>query len=133
MFCNIELRFCRTLNNGYKLPGYASLSTALLDDAYNRAIITIKRELEEAECCALTTDAWSSFNRISYMSLTAHFIGRQFKLKARTLAIEHISGSHYGEKIQNSIKELLRSWNIANKIQSITSDNGSLNSYTYFI
>ena len=75
---------------------------------------------------------YNSFNRVSYMSLTAHFIGRQFKLKARTLAIEHISGSHSGEKIQNSIKELLRSYNIANKIQSITSDNGWLNSYTYF-
>lgn len=100
------------------------IANSLLDESYNKVIKVIQRELDEVECCSITTDGWSSIQKFGYISLTVHFVNKLFQLKSRTLTIDHIVGSHTGEVLQNNIKDLLRSWNLLGKSESISTDNG---------
>ena len=73
----------------------------------------------------LTTDTWTSLQRINYMCLTAHFIDNDWKLHKKIINFCQIS-SHKGEAIAKLIEKCLLSWGI-DKVFSITLDNASAN------
>ena len=56
---------------------------------------------------SLTTDTWTSLQRINYMCLTVHFIDKDWKLHKRIINFCPIS-SHKGEAIGKSIEKCLR-------------------------
>ena len=49
---------------------------------------------------AITTDIWSSRSQDSYISLTVHFVDKQFRLHRWTPAVTVFNQSHTGENIQ---------------------------------
>lgn len=73
----------------------------------------------------LTTDTWTSIQKINYMCLTAHFIDKNWKLHKRILNFCPIT-SHKGEGISLAIENCLRGWGI-DRIFTITVDNESSN------
>lgn len=117
-------RFCKALSKSYQLPGYKLLSNTILDQQYLDVMQALKKDLEDLETCAITTDGWTSPQRFGYMSLTVHFIDNTFRLKSRTLTIENITGSHTGEALQACIREQLTKWNLTKNVEGITTDNG---------
>ena len=54
----------------------------------------------------LTTDSWTSIQRINYMCITAHFIDNEWKLNKKILAFVPIS-SHRGEYIAKALENSL--------------------------
>ncbi|KAL3347815.1 hypothetical protein AABB24_021455 [Solanum stoloniferum] len=82
------------------------------------------REIQPKIC--LTTDTWTSMQRINYMCLTAHFIDRNWVLHKRILNFCPIS-SHKGEQMAEAIGNCLLDWNLDN-VFSVTVDNASSNS-----
>ena len=74
---------------------------------------------------SLTTDTWTSLQRINYMCLTAHFIDNDWKLRKRIINFCPIS-SHRGEAIEKVIEKCLRDWGI-DKVFTITVDNATFN------
>ncbi|KZV31809.1 zinc finger BED domain-containing protein RICESLEEPER 2-like [Dorcoceras hygrometricum] len=55
----------------------------------------------------LTTDTWTSIQKINYMCLTAHFIDTNWKLQKRIINFCPIT-SHKGETISLAIENCLR-------------------------
>ncbi|XP_050233262.1 zinc finger BED domain-containing protein RICESLEEPER 2-like [Mercurialis annua] len=76
----------------------------------------------------LTTDCWTSIQRINYMCITVHFIDDQWKLHKRILSFIPIS-CHRGEYIAISLENCLLKWGLKN-IFTITVDNASSNNTT---
>ncbi|XP_050238141.1 zinc finger BED domain-containing protein RICESLEEPER 2-like [Mercurialis annua] len=74
---------------------------------------------------SLTTDTWTSIQRINYMCITAHFIDNNWILHKKILSFVPIF-SHKGDAIGKAIETCLLEWGITN-IFSITVDNASSN------
>ena len=77
---------------------------------------------------AITTDIWSSRSQDSYISLTVHFVDKQFRLHRWTPAVTVFNQSHTGENIQQILEDLLVSKlhiNLESWPLFATSDNAS--------
>ena len=81
--------------------------------------------LEQTQRLCLTTDTWTSNQRINYMCLTANFIDKDWKLHKRILNFCPIS-SHKGKAIALAIEECLVEWGIT-RVLSITVNNANSN------
>ncbi|XP_050222385.1 zinc finger BED domain-containing protein RICESLEEPER 2-like [Mercurialis annua] len=74
---------------------------------------------------SLTTDTWTSIQRINYMCITAHFIDTNWRLHKKVLSFVPIF-SHKGDAIGKAIETCLLEWGITN-VFSVTDDNASSN------
>ncbi|XP_056691651.1 zinc finger BED domain-containing protein RICESLEEPER 2-like [Spinacia oleracea] len=75
---------------------------------------------------SVTTDTWTSIQRINYMCLTAHFIDNDWKLQKRIINFCPIS-SHKGDAIGRPVEDCLNSWGLCDKLFTVTVDNASSN------
>lgn len=73
----------------------------------------------------ITTDTWTSIQKVNYMCLTAHFVDVNWKLHKKILNFCPISG-HKGEEIGKGIERCLLDWSIGKNV-SVTVDNASSN------
>ena len=66
------------------------------------------KEFFKTECqiVCLTTDTWTSVQRINYMCITAHFIDTKCKLNKKIISFVLVS-SHRGEYIAKALKKSL--------------------------
>ncbi|XP_024969617.1 zinc finger BED domain-containing protein RICESLEEPER 2-like [Cynara cardunculus var. scolymus] len=74
---------------------------------------------------SLTTDTWTSVQRINYMCVTAYLIDDEWKLNKKVISFVLIH-SHKGESISKAIESYLLDWGVKN-IFTITVDNASSN------
>ncbi|KAM3268732.1 hypothetical protein P3S67_030696 [Capsicum chacoense] len=77
------------------------------------------KEVRSKVC--LTTDTWTSIQKINYMCLTSHFIDTNWKLHKKVINFCPIS-SHKGVDMASSITNSLLEWGL-NTVFSITVDN----------
>ncbi|EXX63313.1 hypothetical protein RirG_153410 [Rhizophagus irregularis DAOM 197198w] len=68
---------------------------------------------------------FSSQSKHSYLEITAVWIIPIFEIKDVMLEIEYIPAPHISEMIANSFYKFISSWNLRNRITSITIDNGA--------
>ncbi|KAL1179479.1 hypothetical protein V6Z11_A03G162800 [Gossypium hirsutum] len=103
--------------------------TTMTRDAYQLYLdekVKIK-QLLRSSCSRvyLTTDTWTSLQRVNYLCITAHFIDNDWKLNKKILNFCPIS-SHKGESIGMVIEKCLLNWGI-DKLFTVTVDNASSN------
>ena len=69
----------------------------------------------------LTTDTWTSIQNLTYMSLTAHFIDKDWKLHKRIINFLKVP-NHKGVTIGREIEACMLEWGI-DSIFTVTVDN----------
>ncbi|XP_050222128.1 zinc finger BED domain-containing protein RICESLEEPER 2-like [Mercurialis annua] len=74
---------------------------------------------------SLTSDSWTSNQRLNYMCITAHFIDNDWKLHKRIIYFVTCS-RHKGEYLSKSMETCLQEWGLKN-IFSVTLDNAENN------
>ncbi|GKD18382.1 zinc finger BED domain-containing protein RICESLEEPER 2-like protein [Tanacetum coccineum] len=74
----------------------------------------------------LTTDTWTSLQRINYMYLTAHYVDNEWVLRKKVLNFCPIS-SHRGVDIRKVMEMCLLKWGIESNVFTITVDNATAN------
>ncbi|CAL8155927.1 unnamed protein product [Prunus armeniaca] len=74
---------------------------------------------------SITTDTWTSLQKINYMVVTAHFIDVDWHLHKRIISFCVIP-NHKGETIRKLLDYCLNDWGI-DKVFTITVDNATLN------
>jgi hypothetical protein len=65
---------------------------------------------------SFTTDCWTSPSTKSFMSITAHFINEEWKLKHVLLDFIEIFESHTGQNLKNAFVLGLETFEIENKV-----------------
>ncbi|KAG6493329.1 hypothetical protein ZIOFF_048311 [Zingiber officinale] len=75
----------------------------------------------------LTSDAWTSIATDGYLSLTAHYVNKNWVLQKRILNFSYIPPPHTGVALAEKIYSLACDWGIEKKLFSITLDNASAN------
>ncbi|XP_040997110.1 zinc finger BED domain-containing protein RICESLEEPER 2-like [Juglans microcarpa x Juglans regia] len=87
----------------------------------------LKALLEPVDKVHITTDMWTSCQKLSYMVVTCHFIDTDWHLQRRVLNFCNVPPLHTGLLIADALEKCFQGWGIENKISSITVDNASSN------
>lgn len=86
----------------------------------------LKSELKKSTLrVCLTTDTWTSLQRMNYMCLTAHYIDENWKLQKKVINFCTVT-SHRGNDIGRAIENCLIDWDLRN-VLTVTVDNASSN------
>lgn len=105
-----------TLESKYKLPTRQYLSSTVIPQLYSTLVSKIKDEINSdlvyLRSISFTFDIWTSAAQQPYISLTTHYLSKQFKLKNKTLGCSLFSGEHSGKNIFFKIKDMVQEWNI---------------------
>ncbi|CAI5514519.1 unnamed protein product [Closterium sp. Naga37s-1] len=75
----------------------------------------------------LTTDIWTSENKIAFMVVTAHRLTEDFKLQQMVIDFRPLEGSHTGEKIATELEAVIREWGLGDLFFGVTTDNAENN------
>jgi hypothetical protein len=78
----------------------------------------------------ITTDMWTSCQKLSYMVVICHFIDSNWRLNRRVLNCCNVPPPHIGFLIADALQKCFQEWGIENKIASITVDNAKANDTT---
>ncbi|GJP41262.1 hypothetical protein CLOM_g926 [Closterium sp. NIES-68] len=76
---------------------------------------------------SFTTDIWTGGNRRGYMTVTAHFISRDFQLRQCTLEFMELGARHTGRLIADVFARVIREWELVGFCMGVTTDNASSN------
>ncbi|XP_059441916.1 zinc finger BED domain-containing protein RICESLEEPER 2-like [Corylus avellana] len=112
-------------------PQWAKLSR---DAAKNDCFATFEVEkrklsnlLRSVHKVNITTDMWTSRQRLSYMVVTCHFIDPDWCLNRRVLNFCNVPPPHTGFLIADALQNFFQEWGIENKISAIIVDNAKAN------
>ena len=68
----------------------------------------LARELNDCEGLGASTDMWTSRNNDSYISVTLHFINKNFELKKFVLVCQPISGQYTAAALAKALDKVMQ-------------------------
>jgi hypothetical protein len=75
----------------------------------------------------ITTDMWTSLQKVSYMVVTCHYVDADWFLQKRILSFCNVPPPHTGVVIADALRDCFADWGIEEKVFTITADNASAN------
>jgi hypothetical protein len=90
----------------------------------------IKSMLGGVEKVNITTDMWTSSQRVSYMVVTCHYVDSDWFLQKRILNFFNVPPPHSGVVITDALRKCFIEWGIEDKVLTITVDNARANDST---
>jgi hypothetical protein len=94
---------------------------------YNIEKKKLKTLLSGVDRVNITTDMWTSSQRVSYMVVTCHFVNSNWLLQKRILNFCNVPPPHSSVVIADALRDTFNDWGIMRKVFSITIDNASTN------
>ena len=106
-------RLVKTLEPRYTLPSRKYFSETVVPDIKAKIDLILAEMLVDVPYLSLTTDIWScSSAQQSLISLTAHWVTKEFKRISAVLHAHKCEGSHTGEYIYEKLEDMLKNWGI---------------------
>jgi hypothetical protein len=95
-------------------------------------LITLKKKklktlLSGVDRINITTDMWTSSQRVSYIVVTCHFMDSNWLLQKRILNFCNVPPSYSGVVIADALRDTFNDWGIMRKVFTINVDNASAN------
>ena len=113
------------LDPRYQLPTRQTVSHHI-EGIYNNQKLSIYNFLFLLEQkVSITTDAWTACNNQGYLSITLHWIDKEWNMKNILLDLIPIHENHTGLAFAESIFNILEEFNLGNKILAATTDNAA--------
>ncbi|XP_031094411.1 zinc finger BED domain-containing protein RICESLEEPER 1-like [Ipomoea triloba] len=109
----------------FKIPSRWTISRDIYQIFSDERVNLKKLFRTSCQRVSITTDTWTSVQRINYMCITAHFIDNQWKLHKKIISFVPVT-SHRGEYIAKALETCLLEWGLKN-IFTVTVDNASSN------
>ncbi|KAM3303723.1 hypothetical protein P3S67_014753 [Capsicum chacoense] len=119
-------QFMKVVQPLFRIPSRTTITRDCFDlfDEEKNKMRSIFKKTQQRVC--ITTDTWTSVQRINYMCITAHWIDKNWTLHKRVINFCPIS-SHRGEDLAKGIVKCLHEWGL-HRIFTVTVDNASSNS-----
>ena len=110
---------------GYTVPSRKHIGK-LLKHRHSLSIEKLKEKLDkEAESVALTTDIWTSVATEAYITVTAHYFEKDWKIQSFVLQTPAFPERHTGTEIANKVKEICDNFRISEKVSYILHDQAA--------
>ncbi|XP_076660133.1 zinc finger BED domain-containing protein 4-like [Halictus rubicundus] len=108
----------KVLEPRYNLPSRTTFSEnivpAMYENEKKRLETQLKKDMENTESFAFTTDGWTSRSNENYLSVTVHYLDGAFNMQNFTLKISNVTEAHTSEHINSFLKNTLAEWNLDN-------------------
>ena len=119
------IRMVHTLNPQYELPGRTKFMDTILPGMSQKALNKLSQYIGQAEYISFTSDLWTAPLALDcFIAFTGHMMMPNFEQHCVLLQAKHFKARHTAENIQQSIQQVIDSYNIPeNKIQFIVTDN----------
>jgi hypothetical protein len=109
------------------LPSRTTLSR-WVGKAYDQQFVAIKEVVRSAATrISLSFDLWTSHNQLALLGLVAHFLDHSGVPKTVLLSLPRQKGRHCGHRISETVAEVIREFDIGNKLGYFITDNASNN------
>ena len=97
-----------TLEPRFQVPSRNHLSRTEIPLRYNQEAKSLKSQLLNPTSFSITTEIWStSHQNCSYLSLTCHFVSRDFKFNSKCLETVEVPGGHDAGSLATVIQGLI--------------------------
>ncbi|CAI6356272.1 unnamed protein product [Macrosiphum euphorbiae] len=97
-----------TLESKYKLPTRQYLSSTEIPQLYSKRLSELKKEitteLNNMQSISFNFDIWTSGAQQPYISLTTHYLTKQFDLRNKTIGCSYFPGEHTGKIFFSKLK-----------------------------
>lgn len=109
----------------YEIPSRHSFSKTVIPNLYFKVKSKVKSILREANYISFTTDLWSTHTCEDFMSLTAHFINKDYQQVSLCLEVIPFDRlGHTANNISEFLCQTLNDWEITNeKVHLVIRDN----------
>ncbi|XP_077094330.1 E3 SUMO-protein ligase ZBED1-like [Siphateles boraxobius] len=109
----------------YNMPSRTHMRQTVVPSIYNQTRTLMEHELSAAPSVSLTTDGWTSRATESYLTVTAHFIDSDWKMKASVLQTRPLYEQHTSTLLAEKLQEVVAEWKLERpgKTISVTTDN----------
>ena len=88
-------------------------------------IPSLEITLAQVEYCSFTTDLWTAkYQNHSYISISYHFIDEEWELHSYCLETRELPIEHTPQNIATELSQLLKNWNVGEKLCGSTTGNG---------
>ena len=101
----------------------ANTITSYIEELYIEVTSQIKKELEEIEYVAVTTDGGSSSNCSSFQEVGLHGLTENFEMKYYTLAVTEVKEEHTAKNYRKVTDKVLEEFGVKEKVVMTTTDN----------
>ena len=119
-------------NNKYKLPSRTYMTTRIVPGVYQACKGAVSAILQKIKNISFTTDAWRSFNKDSYITITAHALDDDLELHSFVLDTSEIKVRHTSENLFNHINNVLQQWGLDSHTDSVTLNYNNTNANDIF-
>jgi len=87
-----------------------------------------KTTLEESHgLIHFSFDQWTSPNPLAFLGVVAHYLDDSHRNRITLIGLKRLRGSHSGENMAQLLIELLRDYELINKLRYFVIDNAPLN------
>ena len=117
--CDGFKRLMKVVEPRYTLPSDKYFSETLIPSMYTKVSNKVSVMASNWEHFSVTTDLWSFVAQDCYLSLTAHFISRDYEWKQACPHAVPFNGSHTGPEVASLISNCLEAWGIYNKLHIV--------------
>ena len=107
----------------FPIPHRTTIARACMK-IYSSEVDVLRRAFVGQRVC-VTTDTWTSIQKLNYMVVTAHFIDGDWTYQKKILNFCPIA-NHKGDTIGKVVESCLLKWGI-DQLFTITTDNSSFN------
>jgi hypothetical protein len=84
-------------------------------------LASLRKTLSDVEFCSITTDAWTSIQRRSFIAFTIHYINKEWDINSRSIEVVE-EANHTALNLARLLKSVLIDFNIVDSDQFKHSD-----------
>ncbi|KAJ8969312.1 hypothetical protein NQ314_001813 [Rhamnusium bicolor] len=81
--------------------------------------------VQNAEAVCIATGSWTSINNDNFVAVTAHFFDISLEINSTLFECIKFSERHTAENLSEQLIDIVKNYNIENKIEACTTDNAA--------
>ncbi|XP_040209394.1 E3 SUMO-protein ligase ZBED1-like [Rana temporaria] len=115
----------KTIEPRYKIPSRSHFTENVIPALYHETKAKIIASMSQASRVAITCDSWTSVTTESYVTITAHYVSKDWQILSHVLQTRAIYESHTGAHLAELLSHVVEEWQLSDKSVVLVTDNAS--------
>ncbi|XP_077314545.1 E3 SUMO-protein ligase ZBED1-like [Lithobates pipiens] len=115
----------KTIEPRYKIPSRSHFTENVIPALYHETKAQIITSMSQASRAAITCDSWTSVTTESYVTITAHYVSKDWQIMSHVLQTRAIYESHMGAHLAELLSRVVEEWQLSDKSVVLVTDNAS--------
>ncbi|CAF4438804.1 unnamed protein product, partial [Didymodactylos carnosus] len=119
-------KLMRQQEPSYLIPTRNYFRDNIIKNAYEKVKLELQGQMKEAGFIAITTDMWTSDNKINHIAITTHFVDDHYILQNKAIKTLDYNDEHNADGIKERISKTLIDWKLLDIVICVVSDNTNI-------